>query len=296
MAGMRPDAPHPGPLIAVDGGGTGCRLVLWRDGARTLAEGGPANLSSDFDGAMASVHAGLATLAAKVGARLVDLADAPAYLALAGAVSPDLCRGAEAALPFARVRVEEDRRAAVRGALGPTAGGVLHAGTGSFVAVQTPDGGFRTAGGHGHILGDQGSAHAIARAALSAALESADGTGPSSDLTDTLLARFGGPAGVIAFAGSAAPLEVARLAAAVTEAADDPVARGIMSDGAAYFARILPTLGWASGLPLCLTGGVGPEFSAFLPPTLRAALRPAQGTPLEGALSLAADFAREVPA
>ncbi len=296
MAAMRPDAPHPGPLIAVDGGGTGCRLVLWMDGTRIEARGGPANLSSDFDGALSSIRSGFDTLAAKASTTADDLSHIPTYLALAGAVSPSLCRRAEVALPFVHVRVEEDRRAAVRGALGPEAGGVLHAGTGSFIAVQTPDGAFRTAGGHGHILGDQGSAYAMARDALSATLEAADGTGPSTDLTETLLSRFGGAAGLIAFATNAEPDEIARLASSVTDANDDPVAQRIMSEGAAYFGRVLPALGWTDTLPLCLTGGVGPAFSAFLQHPLRSALRPARGTPLDGALSLAADFARELPA
>ncbi|WP_164721570.1 BadF/BadG/BcrA/BcrD ATPase family protein [Silicimonas algicola] len=290
---MRADAPHPEALIAVDGGGTGCRLVLWRKGIPATAESGPANLSSDFEGALRSIRAGLSTLSAHTGC---NLGEVPAYLALAGAITPDLCRRAEAALPLNRVRVEEDRRAAVRGALGTEAGGVLHAGTGSFVAVQDPRGNFRTAGGHGHVLGDDASAYSIARAALSASLEAADGTGPATDLTETLLFRFDGAAGVIAFATEAGPDEIARLASAVTDAIDDPVARRIITDGAAYFARILPALGWTDDLPLCLTGGVGPAFSTVLPHPLRTALRPALGTPLDGALALAADFARELPA
>ncbi len=293
MAAMRPDAPHPEALIAVDGGGTGCRLVLWMDGVRAMAESGPANLSSDFEGALSSIRSGLSTLSAHTGH---NLSEVPAYLALAGAITPDLCRRAEAALPLTRVRVEEDRRAAVRGALGSEAGGVLHAGTGSFVAVQDARGNFRTAGGHGHVLGDGASAYSIARAALSASLEAADGTGPATDLTKTLLARFDGAAGLIAFATNAGPDEIARLASAVTDAIDDPVAHRIMTEGAAYFARVLPALGWTDSLPLSLTGGAGPAFSTFLPPALRSALGPARGTPLDGALSLAADFAREVTA
>ena len=292
MAAMRADAPHPEALIAVDGGGTGCRLVLWRQGIPATAESGPANLSSDFEGALRSIRAGLSTLSAHTGC---NLAEVPAYLALAGAITPDLCRRAEAALPLTRVRVEEDRRAAVRGALGTEAGGVLHAGTGSFVAVQDARGTFRTAGGHGHVLGDDASAYAIARDALSAALDAADGTGPATDLTTTLLDRFGGAAGIIAFASEAPPEEIARLSTLVTEI-DDAVSQRILREGARYFERILRSLRWRKGMALCLTGGAVWAYTAHLSSTLQDNLRLAQGNPLDGALSLAADFARERPA
>ena len=53
----------PSPVIAVDGGGTRCRLVLDRGpgpaGGRVSVETGPANVTSDFDAALGEIRRGL---------------------------------------------------------------------------------------------------------------------------------------------------------------------------------------------------------------------------------------------
>ena len=67
-----------------------------------------------------------------------------------------------------------------------------------------------------------------------------------------------------------------------------------MHDGAEQIARGLRLIGWQSGQPVCLTGGIGPYYAPFLPEDLRACLAKAQGEPLDGAISLARDLAREI--
>ena len=275
-------------VLAADGGGTRCRFVL--DGAmgHHRVEVGPANVASDFDGAIAQIEQGLTALAASAGMDRAALLEVPAYLGLAGGVDAAASRRVADALPLRRVRVEDDRRAALRGALEGRDGMVAHCGTGSFVGAQI-FGQPRFAGGWGARLGDEASAFWVARRALSDALEAQDGTGPASRLTTSLLDRFAGPGGLVAFATAATTADIAALAPVVTQAAEyeDPVAQAILQDGAAYLVRIAQALGWQPGMVLCLTGGLGPVYQAYLPKALGEAVRPPSASPLEGALDLA---------
>ncbi|MEC8041248.1 MAG: hypothetical protein VX181_11145, partial [Pseudomonadota bacterium] len=78
-------------ILAVDGGGTRCRLVLCAGAAgRWSVEMGSANVSSDFDGAATQIRAGLTALAAESGTSEEALRDVPAYLGLAGITGPAL--------------------------------------------------------------------------------------------------------------------------------------------------------------------------------------------------------------
>ena len=86
-----------------------------------------------------------------------------------------------------------------------------------------------------------------------------------------------------------------RVAPEVTEwaAKGDPLALAIMTEAGQEIATTLQKMGWHGDLALCLTGGIAPEFRPYLPPAMQAAIIPPAGTPLDGALALAQDFARE---
>lgn len=276
-------------VLAVDGGGSRCRLAVEAEGARHLVEVGPANVSSDVVAAARTILEGLRQLAARTGTQPGRLARLPAFLGLAGVIGPEDAEAIRARLPFRGALIEDDRRAALEGALGPGGAGALaHCGTGSFLGYRG-EGGTRLAGGWGHRLGDEASATWLARQALSATLDAADGLVPASDLTRQLSEVLGGVRGIVGFSLTARPEAWGALAPHVTAAAEarDPTARRIMKDGAAYLARTLGALGWRQREPVCLTGGVGPEFARFLPAPLRAALAEPAGEPIDGALALA---------
>ncbi len=292
---MMLNSPPKPPLIAVDGGGTGCRLVL-HDGSKVIAtEAGPTNLSSDFEAARMQLLLGLGALAARAGLSLNDLRPFPAYFALAGAISDDICYRMQASLPLDNVCIEDDRRAALVGALGEDDGAVAHCGTGSFLALQS-GGETRLAGGWGHILGDEASAHWLVRRALAATLDVADGLAKPTRLTDQITRAIGHAPRVVAFAAEARPEEFAAHAPIVTRAAEagDTAAQSILAEGAAYLARTLERLGWREGMRLCLTGGVGAAYGDHLPEPMRAALTEPKGAPLDGAVALAKALAREL--
>lgn len=280
-------------VIAVDGGGTGCRLALDTGGRRIVAEAGSANVFSDFEGACAVLAEGLRALAGQAGLGLEELHGIPAFLGLAGAVTPGIRDRVAAALPLSRVRVADDRMSALRGALGPRNGAVAHCGTGSFLAMQDA-GGARLSGGWGAVLGDEASGYWAGRRALALALDAADGLARGA-LADAVTETVGGPEAILAL-GRGAPSGVAALAPAVVAAAEagDGAAQGILRDGATFLAGRLVAMGWRPGMALCLTGGFAPGYRRYLPGAMQDALIRPEGSPLDGAVALAWEHARRV--
>ena len=123
----------------------------------------------------------------------------------------------------------------------------------------------------------------------------ADGLGDQTGLGETLLSELGGSAGIVRFATNASPTQFGALARQVTEAEDwgDPLARDVMRRGAHNIAATLSQLGWRPGLQICLTGGIGPHFKRDLPDDMRQSIESPHSVPLDGAITLAMDFARE---
>ncbi len=281
-------------VLAADGGGTRCRLAVSDGSAVQSIEVGAANVSTDFDAACAELKRGIAALAQCAGLEATQIARAPAYLGLAGITGRALADRLATQLSFDHVRIEDDRPAAVRGALGSKDGFVAHCGTGSFLAAQKGD--RRSfAGGWGPVLGDQASAQWVGRRALARALDYVDGLRPASELADSLLSRFGDAAGIVRAASGMSPTEFGALAPAVTQHAKqgDALARSIMEDGARYLADQMMAMGWMPGLSICLTGGIGPQYAEFLPAQMQQELTDPLGDPLTGAIALAHAFQKE---
>src|SRR5918993_2322946 len=126
----------------------------------------------------------------------------------------------------------------------------LISGTGS-IAAQIRDGSLhRVVGGRGWLLGDAGSGfwigHRVARAVVSAL----DGQGPTTALTPLVLGDLGIAAEPAKTAGrqlvsalyARRPVQLAEFAPLAFAAAEDPVAREILSEGAAALADLLSTV------------------------------------------------------
>lgn len=283
---MKDSSKH--PVLAIDGGGTRCRFALQRVDGRVLAESGPANASTDFDQTLRCLQSGIQTLAHTAGTAVETLYDLPAFVGLAGVTGRSVAMRLRSALPLRNAYYADDRMAAVRGALGHGDGIVAHCGTGSFLGAQV-DGVIRLAGGWGARLGDEASAQWVGRKALKKLLRHFDGFEAPSPLLTELRSQFSDAAGVVAFARDAGPSEFGTFAPRVTRHATlgDPVARSILQSGADHLATDLGHIGWKHGRTLCLTGGIGPQFGAYLPNEMQADLAPPLGEPLDGAIALA---------
>jgi len=279
---------HEQIYVGVDGGGTGCRAVI-ATASRVLGEaiGGPANATSDQDGAIRSVLEALNS--ASVTAGVHDLGNACAHIGLAGVLGAKQADTFREAMPFHTVAVTDDRPTTLAGALGQNDGIVAAIGTGSFVGSKR-GANFRFIGGWGLVLGDEASAAWLGRSALSETLLACDGMQSSTDLTDAVLDRFGkDPSALVDFASTAIPAEFGSLAPCVTDSAKagDAIATRLMKDGGFYIELAFANLKPKPEEPFCLTGGLGPSYTPYLSPTAQEWLRPAKGSALDGALSLA---------
>jgi glucosamine kinase len=281
--------------IGVDGGGTGCRLALVRGKARFETKGGPCNVSTDTAGALRELSAGLDRLAAQSGLDRGAVRALPICLGLAGVVTGDPRPDVTEALRLGRARVLDDRAVALRGALGSRDGALVGLGTGSFFALQQ-GGQVRLAGGWGLRLGDEASGAWLGREILRYTLEVVDGLERESLLTETLLARLAGPAGIVAFSLSARPQDYAAFAPEIVAAAEagDFAGREIMRRGRAHVVATLEGMGWHAGMPLVLAGGLAESYKPHLPSEFQGALAAPEASPLDGALALAAEMAREM--
>lgn len=240
-------------ILGVDAGGTGTRAVLVRDGAVVARfDDGPLNLLLHDDAFERLVLLIKESGAAAAGLGLAGLRGAAEGRALQEKLS---------AATGADVAVADDTEVALLGAFDGGPGIVVIAGTGSNAFGRDANGRAARVGGHGFLLGDEGSAYWIANTALRAALHSHDGTGPKS------VALEGAVTGVyrldfdaivrLVHTNPADRQLVARAARAVMEL-DDPLMRKILDDAAQALVTMALALRAKLGddLPVAMHGGI----------------------------------------
>jgi glucosamine kinase len=215
------------------------------------------------------------------------MAGLTAGLGLAGANAAGAAGALRAGLPFARLRIETDAIAAVKGALGGRDGIVAAIGTGSVFASQRA-GVIRQIGGWGLVLGDEGSGARLGRSLLAAALGAVDGFWPMTPLLRATLDEHGGSEGVIAFSLAARPADFAALAPGIL-CSDDPAARDLMARAVEDVAASVAVLQRDAPLPVTFIGGLGAAYAERL--AGRWEIVPAVGSALDGALMLAREVA-----
>ena len=272
--------------VGVDGGGTGSRAVVVRDGAvverRDL---GPLNVILHADAVDR-----LAALLTEVGATAAGLGLA----GLRSGADADRIAALLSGRTGARVAVGDDTDAALAGAFRGAPGIVVIAGTGSGAAGRDAAGRTVRVGGHGYLLGDEGGGYWIGRQAVGAALRAADGTGPPTELTELVRRAFDSLTGAEQQVHSN-PTDrdlLARLVPLVTAAAGagpagDPVAVRILAEAAGHLVALATAVRARLGpLPVAGVGGIfrcGPVAGAFRAAT--GAVDPAEPPEL-GALRL----------
>ncbi|MBU2956229.1 BadF/BadG/BcrA/BcrD ATPase family protein [Paracoccus sp. 1_MG-2023] len=272
--------------LGIDGGGTGCRAAIADATGRILgrAEGGPANINSDPQGATVAILATATAAMVQAGATPQDVI---AVLGLAGGGMPEAARATEARLPFARSRVVNDAVTAARGALGAGDGILVAVGTGSVFAVQR-GGVLEQRGGRGFLMGDEGSGAVLGRNLLSEAMRAGDGFAPDSPLLQDIRHRMGGFQGIIAFGNRASPAEFAQMARRLVDHRDDPAASRVLDAAASQIDHAVAVLQAGADLPVVCTGGLGPFYAERL--AARWSVRPAQGSATDGAIAMAREL------
>jgi glucosamine kinase len=277
-------------LIAVDGGGTGCRVAVGSvaQGVLGEAKGGPANINTSFEGAIGNIIDTVQRALAEAGLQGADLAQATAHLGLAGADTTVLRDRAVAALPYGKCRVTGDRDTSVVGVLGGRDGFVVALGTGTIIARQH-EGRISTVNGWGFDISDQASGAWLGHQLIMRVLLSEDGMEPVTRLCSEISAQMEGLPGLVAFSQRAKPSDYARFARDIFAAASsgDALALDLLREGAAFLERGLAALGFEDGDVLSLSGGVGPHYQPYLSQRFTRNVVPPKGSALDGAFMLA---------
>lgn len=278
-------------LIGVDGGGTGCRAAIARfDGAVVAtAAGGPANFATNPDQAIENVMSAISRAASDAALTVEHLQDCAAHVGLAGVLRDEDGAQLAASLPFARIRVSDDRLTSFAGAFGQGDGVLAAIGTGTLVASRHC-GVHRYFGGWGLRLSDQASGAWLGRSVLEQCLLAHDGLAVRTDLTQDVLADFSNaPEALVAFARNAEPKDYAAFAPRVVQAAaaQDETGYALMACGAKYLNSCFALVTEAHSAPICLSGGLGVHYAAYIEDRFRARLVAPAGSALDGALSLA---------
>jgi N-acetylglucosamine kinase-like BadF-type ATPase len=262
-------------LLGIDGGGT--KTVAWLapldDAANTIVLGrgqaGPGNpRAAGFETAQQNIAA--AITAAYTDANLPQNTAAAACFSLAGAgreIEQRRIADWAAQQGLAQtVRVTGDAEPILAAASPDHSGVALICGTGSLAWGRNSAGQVARAGGWGYLMGDEGSAYAIARAALTAAARAADGRGPATEILAHLQREIDAklPEELIEriYAPEMTRERLASLAKMVFDAAkSDSVAREIVAGAAGDLAQMVATLCDRLSLPsngytLALSGSV----------------------------------------
>jgi glucosamine kinase len=242
----------PGRLLGIDAGGSGTRVIILEAGQVTPQPAGPpmnALLTTGFAEDLQRIIAAVGPAAAGIGLPGVHQTGQARQLGQA------LAR--RAGCP---VHVTGDADPARCGAFLGSPGIVVIAGTGS-VALGWDGERFAYAGGHGFLLGDEGSAYWIGRQAVRAALRWEEQVGGSELIYRTVTQGTGPDLEVLIGQVNKHPADRGRLAVlapAITAlAGHDPEARRIVRRAAEHLAALAESIRRRlSPLPVAGVGGV----------------------------------------
>jgi N-acetylglucosamine kinase-like BadF-type ATPase len=187
-------------VLGVDGGGTKTTAWLARRGDHRdsppigRGQAGPGNpRAAGFATAQQNIAAAIATAFADAG-----LMPQPVHAACCGLSGAGRADEQESIQNWAleqciapAVRVTHDAEIILAASAGDPVGIALICGTGSLAWGRNSAGETARSGGWGYLLGDEGSAYAIALAGLRAAVRAADGRTPQTTLLPMFLERLG---------------------------------------------------------------------------------------------------------
>ena len=245
----------PGRILGIDAGGSGTRVALLENGTVTVRPPGPPMNALLTDGFAGHLR------------RIIEAADATAAgIGMPGIRLPGQARDLSVELTRQTgcpVHVTGDADSARAGAFLGAPGVVVIAGTGSMASGWNGQSSAR-AGGHGFLLGDEGSAYWIGREAVRAALRFQDQMGGSEPIHRAVIQAAGRDLDALIGDICTHPAERGRLTAlapVVTALAagdaEDAEASRIALEAAGHLADLAGTIRRRLGpLPVAGAGGV----------------------------------------
>lgn len=264
-------------IIGIDGGGTHTRAVLADADGKALGMGAAGTSNPMVHGVAAAQHElALAVERAFENAKKPPARVAAMCMGLGGAgrarEQSELVAWARETLAE-QVQVVNDGEIVLAAGTPNNWGVALIAGTGSLAWGRKRTGETARAGGWGYLIGDEGSAFDIARQALGAATQCADGRGETTELLAAILKFWNlqTPPDLVhqVYRAGLTHKDLAKIAPLVVECAahGDEIASQIINNAADALAHAVAAVSRALQIqetifPLALTGGllVGADF------------------------------------
>lgn len=278
-------------LLGVDGGGTGCRVAVADMAGNILAkaDGGPANIATDYTTARANIIAAAQGALANAQLPITALPECSAVLGLAGSNLGNYAARLHADLPFAANEIVNDSIITLEGAIGDVNGCIAAIGTGSVFAARD-EAGLRMLGGWGFLLGDDGSGGRLGYDLLRLAIYVHDKMRADSPLTRAILDEFDNrPDVIVETAKTWTPGDFGKLAPRIVSAwrDGDANATALLTSHAQLVQDSIDAVGFAPDRAFCVLGGLGHVYLELLDPKYSAAALPPKGNALTGAVALA---------
>ena len=300
--------------LGIDGGGTKTTCAVGDDSHLVAtATAGPSNIVRVGEvQARESLQQSVRQACAAAGITLAQVSHT--CVGGAGAARPELAetvRRSLAEILTNPIDVVGDMQIALDAAFDTGPGVIVNSGTGSFAFGRDQQGTTVRAGGWGFAIGDEGSAHWIGRAAVSAVLRAGDPRGgiPENDslgessLSAALLKTWGVTSllDLARAANSIPPPDFAALFPPVAASQDELATQVLTSAGkeladvAGVVIRCLFSKDHATSVPVAMTGGVF-RYAALVRQVFynelrtldpRAEVNPQVVEPVEGALKMA---------
>lgn len=273
-------------VVAVDGGGTRCRLAVYdQDGnqlARTEVDG-PGSLSLGVRAAWAHIEQGIRSLGVLLKA---EPGWQPDFLVmgLAGSLQIERRREFLSLIPRAiHCTVVTDGHAQLMGASGGQPGICLAVGTGSVLHWLDNTGNSGMAGGWGFPVGDEGSGAWLGMRLVQRYIWHRDGRQYASTLMPAIEQRIGSTVSEIQLWTTQSQSSVlAQLAPMVFEHASlgDELAQSLLDEAAERCMALIHLA--PAELPVYVVGGVGEQLGSRLRASLNGRMARAKGDALHG--------------
>jgi len=280
-------------LLGIDGGGTKCKAIITNMRGVILGTGisGPANPLRGLTLSQNSILA--ATQQALLDASLApeEITKLVAGIGLAGINMPHLMQQLKRwKHPFKQAWFTTDMHIACLGAHQGQDGAIIISGTGSS-AIAVVEGKQHLLGGHGFLLGDQGSGAWLGLAAIRVVLKSMDGLAPETCLTQLVKTKLATDDLLLVLdkVSQAEPAFFADFAPLVFQAADsgDHVALNLVHNAADYIQTLTEQLLSFQPPGISLIGGLAKPLSPWLSSKCQSQLSQPVSPPEIGAILFA---------
>jgi len=278
--------------VAVDGGGSGCRLAAFNANGTICATAmdGPASLALGEEQSWLHIRRGLTALASQLG-KSPDWLPGRLNLGLAGSLSESRRARFLAMLPASiNCTLVSDGHAQLLGATAGNSGACLAVGTGSVLHWVDETGHISMVGGWGYPVGDEGSGAWLGTRLINGYLWQRDSGVSGKQLAPVfqlLENRIGkSTSDVQDWTTCTRSTELASLAPLIVTAADqgDSIAIGLLDDGAAQCEKLLSLA--PQSLAIYLVGGLAKTYRSRFTKAVTKRLEIPHGTALDGLFSL----------